>query len=84
MRTVIDARQHDERGNRRQRERCRQQHGDGRDRADARKYADQRAEQHPDEAVHNILQRQGDAKTELQIGEQFHQNGNSLKGRPSP
>ena len=34
-------------------------------------------EQYADEAVEEILQRQRDTKTELQVGEQFHQNGNT-------
>ena len=84
LRAVVDARQHDQGRDRGQRISCRQEHGDGRDRADAGKHAYERAEQYPDEAVQDILQRQGDTETKLQIGEQFHQKGNSVKGRPSP
>ena len=51
LRTVEDPCQHDQRGDRLKCVRCRQQHRDRRDRADAREHADQRAEQAADEGV---------------------------------
>jgi hypothetical protein len=45
LRSVIDAREHDQRADRRQAERDRQQHCDGRDRADPRQHADQGSDQ---------------------------------------
>ncbi len=56
LRAVIDARQHDERRGRRQREGDRQQHRDGGDRPEARQDADCGAEQDADEAIADILQ----------------------------
>ena len=50
LRAVVDAGEHDQRRHRRQRVGHRQQHRDGRDRADAGQHADQRAEQDADEA----------------------------------
>ena len=55
VRAVIDAGQHDQRGDRRQLEGERQQHGDGGDRPEARQHADQRAEQGAGQAVEEIL-----------------------------
>ena len=55
LRAVVDARQHDQGGDRRQGERDREQHGDGRDRSDSGQHADQRAEQHADKAIKEIL-----------------------------
>ena len=54
LRAVIDAGEHDQRGDRLEAEGDRQQHGDGRRRADARQHADHRAEQHADEAAEDI------------------------------
>ena len=52
--------QHDQRRRRvRQLVGDRQQHGDGRQRPDARQHADGRAEEHADEAVHQVFQRAG-------------------------
>ena len=50
LRAVVDAGQHDQRRQRIEPEGDRQQHGDGRDRADAGQHADQRAEQAADAA----------------------------------
>ena len=50
LRAVVDAGEHDQRGDRLELEGDRQQHGDGRRGADAGQHADQRAEQHADEA----------------------------------
>ncbi len=55
LRAVVDARQHDQRRDGRQRVGDRQQHRDGRHRPDARQHADQRAEQHAAEAVEQVL-----------------------------
>ena len=59
---VVDAGQHDERGGRLEVERDRQQHRDRRERPDARQHADHRAREHPDEAVHQVLQRKRDVE----------------------
>ena len=67
---VVDAGQHDQRRGRRQRVGDRQQHGDGGDRADARQHADQRAEQHADEAVEQVVQGRRGGETEREIAEQ--------------
>ena len=72
LRAVVDAGQHDERGHRRQHEGRRQQHRDGRDRADAGQHADQRAEEHADEAVEDVVPVQGDAEAQHQVVEEFH------------
>nr|P70796.1 RecName: Full=Uncharacterized 31.6 kDa protein in TAR-I ttuC' 3'region; AltName: Full=ORFZ4 [Agrobacterium vitis]AAB61632.1 unknown [Agrobacterium vitis] len=52
--TIIDARQHDQRGDRRKGEGDRQKHGDRRGRPDARKNADQRPQQDADEAPDDV------------------------------
>ena len=54
LRAVVDAGQHDQRRHRLEAEGDRQQHRDGRGRPDARQHADQRAEQHADEAVEQV------------------------------
>ena len=54
-------------GNRRQREGHRQQHGDGRHRPDAGQHADQRAEQHADEAVEKVPPLERNAKAEREV-----------------
>ena len=55
LRAVIDAGEHDQRRQRIEPEGDRQQHGDGRDRADAGQHADQRAEQAADQREAEIL-----------------------------
>ena len=62
LRAVVDAGQHDQRRDRRQREGHRQQHRDRRHRADAGQHADQRAEQHADEAVEEVERRSATPK----------------------
>jgi hypothetical protein len=70
--TVVDAGQHDQRGNGRQRVGGRQQHGDGGNRTNARQHADQRAQQHADEGVHQVLEGEGDAEAEREIRKKIH------------
>jgi hypothetical protein len=53
---VIDAGEHDQRAHRIEPEGDRQQDGDGRDRADARQHADQRADETAGEAQGDVLQ----------------------------
>ena len=54
LRAVVDAGEHDQRRHRVQVEGDRQQHRDGRDRADAGQHADQRAEHDADQAVEQV------------------------------
>ena len=79
LRAVVDAGQHDQRGNRRQRERHRQQHCDRRDRADAGQHADQRAQQDADEAIQQVRKRQRDGETDMQVGEKIHLEGQQFE-----
>ncbi len=72
LRAVVDAGEHDQRRNRLQRVRGRQQHGDGRHRADPRQHADQRAQQRPDERVDQVDRRQRDRETQRQVMEDLH------------
>jgi hypothetical protein len=58
LRAVVDAGEHDQRGERVQSEGDRQQHRDGRDRADAGQHADQGAEQAADQAESEIGERE--------------------------
>ena len=88
LRAVIDAGEHDHGGCRMEAERERQQHRDGGDRTDARQHADQRAQEHADEAVGEILQGDGDAEAEREVGQDIHaaspqRFGHRLNGRPS-
>ncbi len=72
LRAVIDAREQDERGDRRQRERDRQQHRDRGDRADTGQDSNQRAKEHAGEAIGDVLERERDPETEREIGEDVH------------
>ncbi|MNI26530.1 hypothetical protein D3C73_802320 [compost metagenome] len=58
LRTVIDAGQHDQACNRGQHIRDRQQHRDGRDRADARQHANQRTQDAAQQCVGQVLGRE--------------------------
>ncbi len=60
---VVDAGEQDQRRFRHQRERDRQQHRHCGHRADAGQHADDGAEQHADEAIGDVLQRQRDGKS---------------------
>jgi hypothetical protein len=64
---VIDAGEHDQRRQGVEPERNRQQHGDGRDRSDARQDSDQRAEQAADQREAEILERQRRAEARCEI-----------------
>src|ERR1044072_944104 len=64
LRAVIDAGEHDQRAERRQAEGDRQQHRNGRERADAGQHADQRADQRADQAQQQVHRRDGDGKSE--------------------
>ena len=72
LRAVVDAGQHDQRGGRRQVEGDRQQHGDGRHRADAGQHADQGADHAAEQGVEQVLEGDGDAQAERQIVQQVH------------
>jgi hypothetical protein len=72
LRAVEDARHHDHCGDRRQGEGDWQQQRDGRGRPDARQHADQRAEQHADEAEAEILQRQRGGEAEADPIQDIH------------
>src|SRR6266511_851473 len=76
---VIDAGEQDQRRFRLQRERDRQQHGDGGDRTYAGQHADDGAEQNADEAVSDVLDRQRDGKSQAEIGDHVHRR---LEARP--
>jgi len=69
---VVDAGQHDQRSHRRQRISGGQQHGDRGHRAHAREHADQGAQQTADEGVNQVLEGEGDAKTQSKVVEKFH------------
>jgi hypothetical protein len=72
LRAVVDARQHDQRGHRRQRVGHGQQHRDGGHGPDAGQHPDQRAQQAADEGIGEVLQREGGSEAEGQIVEKFH------------
>ena len=63
LRAVVDAGEHDERGDRREGEGDRQQHRDRRGRADAGQHADEGAEQHADEAVEEVDRRRARSRS---------------------
>jgi hypothetical protein len=72
---VIDAGEHDQGGRGPKAEGEGQQHGNGRDRADAGQHADQGAEETADEAVEKILPAQRHSQAECEIGQRFHCSG---------
>ncbi len=82
LRAVVDAGQHDQRRDRLQRVGRRQQHRDGRDRADAGQHADQRAEQRADQRVEQIDRRQRDAEAQREVIEQLHRARSSANAGP--
>ena len=85
LRAVIDAGEHDQRGDRlADLEGDRQQHGDGRRGADARQHADQRAEQHADQAEEQVGRVGGGGEAERQIVEEFHLKPNPTTGSQGP
>ena len=71
LRAVVDAGQHDQRGHRLQRIGRRQQHRDGRDGADARQHADERAEHDADQCVEKVDRRQRDAEAQGEMTQQI-------------
>jgi hypothetical protein len=81
LRAVVDAGEHDERGDRIQVEGDRQQHGDGRHRADAGQHADQRPQQHADQAIQDVLPGERDLRAEDQVVEDFHRASGSGSSR---
>src|SRR5690606_22641318 len=70
--TVVDAGQHDEAGGGRQHIGDGQQHGDGRHGADAGQHADQGAQKTAQQTVRQVLQGQGNRKTQYEVLKQFH------------
>ena len=87
LRAVVDAGEHDERGDRRQGEGDRQQHRDRRGRPDAGKDADEGAEQHADEAVEQVDRRERRLEAEPEVGDELHQRSqgpNSGTATPRP
>ena len=64
--------QHDERRRGVERVSGRQQHRDGRDGTDARKDADQRAQQTPEERIEQVLQGEGDGEACAEVLEKIH------------
>ena len=89
-RAVIDAGEHDQRRHGRQPVGDRQQHCDGRHRADARQDADESADQRAQESVAEIDRRERDAEPERQVCEDIHywpppmKMGQTGRGIPSP
>ena len=67
LRAVVDAGEHDQRRDRRQVEGDRQQHRDGRHRADARQHADQRADCCADEAQQDVHGRQRNGRAHPKV-----------------
>ena len=63
LRAVVDAGEHDQRGDRREVEGDRQQHGDGRDRPDPRQHPDQRAQRHAQQAPADVRPRSARRRT---------------------
>ena len=72
LRAVVDAREHDQRGGRRQMEGDRQQHGDGRHGADAGQDPDQGSDHTTEQGIEEILEGDGNAQPERQIVQQVH------------
>src|SRR6478736_6038077 len=83
LRAVIDAGEHDQGAERAQPERHRQQHGDGGDRADAGKNADQRSDQAAEQAEAQIDRGHRGAEAGGEVGKQVHQNAQTTNGCPS-
>ena len=75
LRTVINARQHDQGGCGWQAKGDRQQKGDGHHRADTRQNPDQGADRHTQQAVAKIAPGQRDLKSQQKIIKQFHGDG---------
>ena len=69
LRAVIDAGEHDQGAHRGQPEGDRQQHRDGRDRADARQHADKRADQRAEKTEQDVVGLGRDPKAQRQVGE---------------
>ncbi len=87
LRAVVDAGEHDERGDRREGEGDRQQHRDGRGRADPGQHPDEGAEQHADEAVEQVDRGEGGLEAEGEVGEEVHHRTQGPKSgteTPSP
>src|SRR5688500_14961012 len=87
IRTVVDAREHDDRGHRREKHRQRQEHRHRRERPDSRQHPDERSKEHPEKAVHEVLQRERHAEAEHQVLEKvshqsLHQNRRYGISRP--
>ena len=72
LRAVVDAGQHDQRRGRRQVEGDRQQHGDGRHRADAGQHADQRADHAAEQGIEQVLEADGDSESEKEVVQEIH------------
>ena len=68
VRAVVDARQHDQRGDRRHLEGDRQQHRDRGDGSEARQHPHQRPERRADKTVKQVLRRGGDTEPGAKIG----------------
>ncbi|MDT4829244.1 hypothetical protein FQZ97_626590 [compost metagenome] len=64
---VVDACQHDQAGHRGQHVRDRQQHRDGRNRADARQHANQRTQNAAQQCIGEVLGRERDRETHHQV-----------------
>nr|GAJ37124.1 hypothetical 31.6 kDa protein in TAR-I ttuC' 3'region [Bradyrhizobium sp. DOA9] len=72
LRAVIDAGEHDQRAHRRQSEGDRQQHRDGRDGANTREHADQRADQGADQTHQKVDRSKRDGKAVSEVGKNIH------------
>ena len=71
LRAVIDAGEHDQGADRVETEGDRQQHRDGRDRADTGQHADQGADEAAEEGEAKVLQCQSDRKPSVEIAEEI-------------
>src|SRR4030095_10770898 len=78
---VVDAREHDERRQRRQVKRDGEEQADRGEGTDAGKHADQRAERHAGEAIGEVLGRKGNGQAERQVPGQLHQDWKSQKAK---
>ena len=78
---VINSGEHDQRADRRQAEGDRQQHGNRRDGADARKHTDQCADERAEQTKADVVWIGGDRETERKVGEKFTHDGLLLSTR---
>jgi hypothetical protein len=83
LRAVINACEHDQRADRRQAERDWQKHGDCRNGADARQYANERTDQRTKQAEADVVWVRGNRETHREIGKKFTHGGSSCSN-PGP